>query len=88
MDQYATRSLNGHVVLIPVILSENRDLLPDTEEKLEDILVELHKKKIDMADKVIVLNINGYIGRGMYEEIGYATVKEKIIEYIEPIKNR
>lgn len=92
MDEYVARSLRGHIVLMPVdkndLFLKNLDCLPDSEEELEEILVELHKKKIDMADKVVVLNIGGYMGRGTLEEIGYATIKEKIIEYIEPIKNR
>ena len=45
----------------------------------------LHKTKIDICDKVLVLNVNGYIGRAMCEEIGYAITHGKTVEYLEPL---
>jgi hypothetical protein len=47
-------------------------------------LDELHKRKIDLADRVLVLNVGGYIGDSTISEIAYATAHGKPIEYIEP----
>lgn len=47
-------------------------------------LDELHKRKIDMADRVLVLNVDGYIGDSTRSEIEYAERFEKPIEYLEP----
>ncbi|KKL12611.1 hypothetical protein LCGC14_2534020 [marine sediment metagenome] len=47
---------------------------------------ELHLRKIDMADEVFVININGYIGKSTSREIDYATKLGKPIKYLEPLK--
>lgn len=45
----------------------------------------LHKQKIDLADEVFVLNVNGYIGSSTRGEIEHAESKGKVIRYLEPI---
>lgn len=45
----------------------------------------LHLRKIDLADKVIVLNVGGYIGHSTRNEINYATSIGKSVEYLEPL---
>lgn len=44
---------------------------------------ELHKRKIDLADEILVLNIGGYIGESTRSEIEYATAKGKTVRYLE-----
>jgi len=46
---------------------------------------ELHKRKIDLADEVLVLNVSGYIGESTANEIAYAEQHNKPIRYLEPI---
>ncbi len=46
-------------------------------------LDELHKRKIDMADEVHVLNVGGYIGESTRSEIEYAEAAGKPITYLE-----
>ena len=48
-------------------------------------LDELHKRKIDLADEVVVLNIGGYIGESTRSEIEYAQALGMPIRYIEPL---
>ena len=43
----------------------------------------MHKRKIDMADEVFVINKNGYIGSSTLSEIEYAKKTGKIIKYLE-----
>ena len=44
---------------------------------------ELHKRKIDLADEVLVLNVGGYIGDSTRSEIEYAEKHGKPITYLE-----
>lgn len=48
-------------------------------------LDELHKRKIDLADSVLILNVGGYIGSSTRSEIAYATRLGKPISYLEVI---
>jgi len=56
-------------------------------EKQKVELDELHKRKIDLADEVFVLNVGGYIGSSTRSEIIYALEQGKKITYLEKIKN-
>jgi hypothetical protein len=42
---------------------------------------ELHKRKIDMADEVLIINTQGWIGQSTKNEIEYAKSHNKIIRY-------
>ena len=46
-------------------------------------LDELHKRKIDLADEVFVLNVGGYIGDSTRSEIAYAEAHGKPVRYLE-----
>lgn len=43
----------------------------------------LHLHKIDMCDRVHVINVGGYIGTGGADEIGYAQAHGKTVTYLE-----
>jgi hypothetical protein len=45
-------------------------------------LDELHKRKIDLADRVHVINIDGYIGKSTRSEIDYAIKRGRTITYV------
>lgn len=62
-----------------VLAQLNQD--PDTVKKNVD---ELHFRKIDISDEVIVLNVDGYVGESTKNEIEYARTQLKPIRYIEP----
>jgi hypothetical protein len=50
-----------------------------------DFLDELHKRKIDLADEVFVINVGGYVGESTKNEIEYARIHGKPIRYLEAI---
>jgi hypothetical protein len=52
------------------------------EQKIE--LDELHKRKIDLADEIYVLNKGGYVGESTRSEIAYAMRFGKPVRYLEP----
>jgi hypothetical protein len=51
------------------------------KQKIE--LDELHKRKIDLADSVHVINVGGYVGESTRSEITYAESLGKRITYLE-----
>jgi hypothetical protein len=54
-------------------------------EGIKDQIDELHKRKIDLADEVLVLNVSGYIGDSTRSEIEYAKKLGKPIRYLEAV---
>lgn len=61
---------------------ENIGCTPEQKIALD----ELHKRKIDLADSVMVLNVGGYIGNSTRGEIEYAAAHGKPVAYLEPIQ--
>ena len=60
--------------------------LPEGDLKLIKAgLDELHKRKIDLANSVLILNVGGYIGESTRSELEYAKSRGKVIRYLEPI---
>lgn len=51
------------------------------EQKVE--LDELHKRKIDLADEILVINVGGYIGESTRSEIEYALQHGKQVRHLE-----
>ena len=54
------------------------------EEKV--LLDRLHKRKIDLADEVLVLNVGGYIGDSTKSEVVHAWRTDKPVRWLEPDK--
>ena len=50
----------------------------------KDVLDELHLRKIDLANRIYVINPGGYIGDSTKREIGYAVKTGKPVEFMEP----
>jgi hypothetical protein len=51
--------------------------------KTKEMLDDMHKRKIDMADSIYVINVGGYIGESTRSEIEYAIRQGKKVEYLE-----
>ena len=79
--------LEGKIVLSVSMFGHSGDLTPEQctdGHPTKTALDELHKRKIDMAHRVLVINPGGYIGTSTRSEIEYAEWFEKPIEYLEP----
>jgi hypothetical protein len=48
------------------------------------MLDELHKRKIDLADEILVINVNGYVGSSTRSEIEYAIANRKRVRWLDP----
>lgn len=53
------------------------------QEGVKEIVDEGHKRKIDVADEVLVINIDGYVGKSTRSEIDYAVAHGKPVSYVE-----
>lgn len=54
------------------------------QENVKEIVDEGHKRKIDLADWLKIINIEGYVGESTHSEIEYAEKLNKPIVYLEP----
>ncbi len=57
-----------------------------TLSKTKEMLDDMHKRKIDMADSIYVINVDGYIGDSTRSEIDYAINHGKSVKYLEEPK--
>lgn len=80
-------TLAGHIVLSVGCDTHSDAELFSPEEllRLKQGLDELHLRKIDLADEVLVLNVGGYIGESTHREIAYAEAHSKRVRYLEPV---
>lgn len=90
-EQNLNLTLAGHIVL-----SIGCDMRSDAElfvgidaDGLAEIKAQLdwlHRRKIDLADEVLVLNVSGYVGDSTRSEIEYAEKIGKPVRYLEAIR--
>ena len=78
-------TLEGNIVISVGLFGHSGDnevWAEGTKEMLDD----MHKRKIDMADGIYVINVNGYIGSSTRSEIEYARKQGKQVLFLEPDK--
>jgi hypothetical protein len=80
-------TLKGNIVISVGLFGHSGDNEVWTEGTKE-MLDDMHKRKIDMADEIFVINVNGYIGSSTKSEIEYAIKTNKKVNYLEPNKKR
>lgn len=77
-------TLAGRIVL--TIGCNTKDIARDLEwEHVKPMLDELHLRKIDLADEVLILNVGGYIGESTRRELAYAEAHGKAVRFLEPL---
>ena len=77
-------TLEGNIVISVGLFGHSGDeevWTPGTKEMLDN----MHKRKIDMADAIFVINVGGYIGSSTRSEIEYANANGNEVLYLEPI---
>jgi hypothetical protein len=81
-------TLEGRIVLSIGAASGTDDdhfgNLPREEyDRVKAMLDELHLRKIDLADEVLILNVGGYIGQSTRNEMAYARGHGKPVRFLE-----
>lgn len=84
-------TLEGNIVISVGLFGHSGDqevwdgMDEGTRSKTKEMLDDMHKRKIDMADGIYVINVNGYIGDSTRSEIDYAKAHGKRVDYLEPM---
>lgn len=76
-------TLEGNIIISVGLFGHSGDdevWIPGTKEMLDD----MHRRKIDMADAIYVINVGGYIGESTKSEIEYARSQGKEVMFLEP----
>ncbi len=82
MEAQKRLTLEGNIVISVGMFGHAGDdevWKPGTKEMLDD----MHKRKIDMADEIYVINVGGYIGESTRSEIEYARRNGKAVRFLE-----
>ncbi|WP_029071032.1 hypothetical protein [Kandleria vitulina] len=77
MEVQKQLTLEGNIVISVGLFGHSGDsavwenMDEGTLTKTKEMLDDMHKRKIDMADEIFVINVNGYIGDRTRYEIEY-----------------
>lgn len=89
MEAQKRLTLEGNIVISVGLFGHSGDneVWEDMDEgtltKTKEMLDDMHKRKIDMADEIFVINVGGYIGDSTRSEIDYALKHGKIVRYLD-----
>ena len=91
METQKRLTLEGNIVISVGLFGHSGDnevwenMDEGTLTKTKEMLDDMHKRKIDMADEIFVINVGGYIGSSTRTEIEYAQVTGKPVRYLEEV---
>ena len=91
METQKRLTLEGNIVISVGLFGHSGDnevwenMDEGTLTKTKEMLDDMHKRKIDMADEIFVINVGGYIGSSTRSEIEDAQATGKPIRYLEEI---
>lgn len=87
MEVQKKLTLQGNIVISVGVFGHSGDeeVWEDMEEGVDTktMLDDMHKRKIDLADEIFVINVGGYIGDSTKSEIEYAKSTNKKVNYLE-----
>ena len=92
MEVQKQLTLEGNIVISVGLFGHSGDsevwenMDEGTLTKTKEMLDDMHKRKIDMADEIFVINVNGYIGDSTRSEIAYAEQTGKKVNYLVNIQ--
>ena len=81
IDAQKRLTLEGNIVISVGLFGHAGDKEVWTEG-VKAMLDDMHFRKIDMADEIFVINVDGYIGSSTQKEIEYATSLNKVVRYL------
>lgn len=82
MQEQKRLTLEGNIVISVGMFGHSGDQ-EVWAEGVKDMLDDMHKRKINMADEIFVINVGGYIGSSTKSEIAYAQSTGKVVRYLE-----
>ena len=82
METQKRLTLEGNIVIRVGLFGHSGDDEVWTEG-IKEMLDDMHKRKIDIADEIYVINVGGYLGSSTRSEIEYAIATGKAVYYLE-----
>ena len=92
MNAQKRLTLEGNIVISVGLFGHSGDqevwenMDEGTLTKTKEMLDDMHKRKIDLADSIYVINVGGYIGDSTRSEIEYAKKHGKEVQYLESVE--
>ena len=92
MEAQKRLTLEGNIVISVGLFGHSGDnevwenMDEGTLTRTKEMLDDMHKRKIDMADEIYVINVGGYIGSSTRSEINYAKATGKLVRYLEEMQ--
>ena len=92
MEAQKRLTLEGNIVISVGLFGHSGDnevwenMDEGTLTRTKEMPDNMHKRKIDMADEIFVVNVGGYIGDSTRSEIEYAVERGKLVRYLEENK--
>jgi hypothetical protein len=74
-------TLEGNIVISVGLFGHSGDSEVWSEET-KMMLDDMHKRKIDLADEIFVINVGGYVGSSTRSEIEYAKITNKPVKFL------
>jgi len=74
-------TLEGNIVISVGLFGHSGDN-EVWSEGIKLMLDDMHKRKIDLADEIFVINVDNYIGSSTKFEIEYAIETNKVVNYL------
>lgn len=93
MEAQKRLTLEGYIVISVGLFGHAGDqevwdgMDEGTLSKTKEMLDDMHKRKIDMADEIYVINVGGYIGDSTRSEIQYAEAHGKSVRYYQDTRH-
>lgn len=89
LEQNYLETMAGRIVLsvgfyphaVAEMHGEGVGITPEQKEDLD----QLHLRKIDLCDEILVINIGGYVGASTARELAYARQHGKRVRFLEAI---
>ena len=92
MEAQKRLTLEGNIVISVGLFGHSGDnevwenMDEGTLTRTKEMLDDMHKRKIDMADEIYVINVGGYTGSSTKSEIEHAIATGKPVRYLEEIQ--
>lgn len=79
------RSANRDLTFSGAIVVAPGEVDGAISDEQKSVLDALHRRKIDLADRVLVVNPGGYVGESTSAEIAYARSTGKPVSFTDPV---
>ncbi len=86
LDIYSGLTSRGWIVFFPSVSANHRMELRKSVEEMTNLMYNIHIKKIEMSDLILIVDIDHYVGADTTKEIEYAKeLHMPVIYYVKDL---